>query len=72
MAIGLNEADVANLVTTELLTLGRYTLTQPHGRPIFTKEQRDAIAHAISSAIKANNEEIIRQLRAAGVQGLSE
>ena len=71
MAIGLSETDVENLVSTELLTLGRYTLTQPSGRPIFTKEQRDAITHAISSAIKANNEEIIRQLKAAGVQGIS-
>ena len=71
MALGLNEADVENLVNTELLALGRYTLTQPSGRPIFTKEQRDAIAHAVSSAIKANNDELIRQLRAAGVQGLS-
>ena len=71
MAIGLSEAEVESLVSTELLTLGRYTLTQPHGRPVFTKEQRDGIAHAISSAIKANNEEIIRQLQAAGVQGLS-
>jgi hypothetical protein len=68
--IGLNEADVASLVHTELLTLGNYTLTQPGGRPVFTKEQRDAIAHAVSIAIKANNEKIIEQLKSAGVSGL--
>jgi len=68
--IGLSEADVENLVSSELLSLGRYTLTQPGGRPIFTKEQRDAIAHAVSTAIKANNEEILRKLREAGVSGL--
>ena len=32
--IGLNEADVASLVHTELLTLGNYTLTHPGGRPV--------------------------------------
>jgi hypothetical protein len=68
--IGLSEQEVETLVGNELLTLGRYTLTQPSGRPIFTKEQRDAIAHAVSSAIKANNEAIIEKLRAAGVSGV--
>ena len=68
--IGLSEEDVETLVSNELLSLGRYTLTQPSGRPVFTKEQRDAIAHAISSAIKANNEAIIEKLRAAGVSGV--
>jgi len=68
--IGLSEADIESLVGNELLSLGRYTLTQPSGRPIFTKEQRDAIAHAVSSAIAANNEAIIEKLRAAGISGI--
>ncbi len=68
--IGLNEAEVESLVQGELLSLGNYTLTHPGGRPVFTKEQRDAIAHAVSSAIKANNEQIISALKAAAVSGL--
>ena len=68
--IGLNEADVESLVQSELLNLGNYTLTHPGARPVFTKEQRDAIAHAVSTAIKANNEELIKALKAAGVAGL--
>lgn len=68
--IGLNEAEVESLVQGELLSLGNYTLTHPGGRPVFTKEQRDAIAHAVSSAIKANNDQIISALKAAGVSGL--
>jgi hypothetical protein len=68
--IGLNEATVESLVQNELLSLGNYTLTHPGARPVFTKEQRDAISHAVSSAIKANNEEIMRVLKAAGIQGL--
>lgn len=68
--IGLNEAETQSLVQSELLSLGNYTMTHPGGRPVFTKEQRDAIAHAVSSAIKANNERIISALKAAGVSGL--
>lgn len=67
MSIGLSESEVETLVANELLTLGRYTLTVPSGRPVFTKEQRDAVAHAVSSAIKANNEALVSQLKAAGV-----
>ena len=68
--IGLSETDVEALVNAELLALGNYTLTHPGGRPVFTKEQRDAIAHAVSSAIRANNDKLIEQLKAAGVSGL--
>jgi hypothetical protein len=68
--IGLNEADVESLVGSELLSLGGYTMSHPGGRPVFTREQRDAISHAVSAAIKANNDEIIKQLKAAGVAGL--
>ncbi len=68
--IGLSEEEVLSLVSNELLTVGRYTLTQPSGRPVFTKEQRDAIAHAVSSAVKANNDALLQKLREAGVSGV--
>ena len=70
MLTGLTETAIKDMIESQLLASGRYTLTAPGGRPIFTKEQRDAIAHAIASALNANNEELIRQLRAAGVAGL--
>jgi len=65
--IGLNESDVEDMVREELLSLGRYTLTAPGGRPVFTQEQRDAIAKAVSAVIKKNNEEILRQLQESGL-----
>ena len=68
--IGLNESEVEVLMQDELLGLGRYTLTAPGGRPVFTKEQRDAITKAVSAALKKNNEEILRQLREAGIAKL--
>lgn len=68
--IGISESEVSQLVSEQLLAQGRYTLTQPGARPVFTKEQRDAIALAVSAAIKANNEAIMAKLREAGVSGL--
>jgi hypothetical protein len=65
--IGLNETEIESMVSEELLSLGRYTVTAPGGRPIFTKEQRDVIAKAVSSVVQKNNEELIRRLRDAGV-----
>jgi hypothetical protein len=68
--LGLSDEEVTSLVNNELLSLGRYTLTQPSGRPVFTKEQRDAIGQAVAAAIRANNEALIQKLREAGVAGL--
>lgn len=65
--IGLSESEIETLVSEELLSLGRYTLTAPGGRPIFTREQRDVIARAVSAVVQKNNEELIRRLRDAGV-----
>ncbi len=65
--IGLNSTEVESLVQSELLSLGRYTVTEPGGRPIFTKEQRDAISKAVSAAIEKNNADLVSKLRAAGV-----
>ena len=70
MPIGLNQADIEATVSSELLALARYTFTAPGGRPIFTREQRDAIARAVSSVVARNNAEILRQLREAGVTGI--
>jgi hypothetical protein len=71
MEIGLAEANVESLVGEELLASGRYTLTAPGGWPVFTREQRDAIARAVSRVIARNNDAIERRLREAGVGGLS-
>lgn len=65
--IGLSDSDIETLVSEELLGLGRYTLTAPGGRPIFTKEQRDVIAKAVSAVVQKNNDELVRRLRDAGV-----
>ena len=34
---------------------------------IFTKEQRDVIAKAVSAVVQKNNDELVRRLRDAGV-----
>ncbi len=70
MPIGLNQDDVETLVHEGLVAGGRYTLAAPGGRPIFTKEQRDAIARALSDVVSRNNDAIINQLRQAGVAGI--
>ncbi len=70
MEIGLSESNLESLIRDELLFGGRYTVAQPGGRPILTSEQRAAITRAFSHVLAANNDEILKQLRQAGVSGI--